>query len=80
MTTQKYRQCKMQRKVDDGLEISVGYVEVDQKLKVGARLSVKTNRQDDWSNGWVVVSLGDPLEKEDIGESDYKHWRDATDI
>jgi len=75
MSKEKYRQCSMERRLEDSVENTVSYIP-EKYAQVGRVLKLK-GESGVWSDGWVVNIVGAILEPPDIHKAIRQH-RDRT--
>lgn len=69
MTKTKYQQCRLRRFCSDGsYQETVLYFPENNKFKVGSKVRYKNRRDEEWSQGWTIISVGDPIEKDSFEE------------
>jgi len=74
--TVKYCQCYMERKTRTGISTMVSYIP-EKFAKVGGVVKLKDD-YGHWTNGWVVLSAGEPTEIPDTPEQMIRRHRDNT--
>ena len=76
---QMYRQCKMQKKVDNGTLVHTAWIP-SSFAKVGKNISLLQNPdkpEEYWDHGWVVLEAGGSMkthEDMDVQRKAQKRW------
>lgn len=80
MKVTHYRQCRMERKINNGVQTLVSWIP-EQYAKVNDILKLK-NEKGDWIDGWKILSVSDPIPASVAEASSRLHrsHREATDV
>lgn len=80
MKVTHYRQCRMERPIEKGVQVLVSYLP-DQFAKTGEVVKLK-NAEDVWVDGWKILSVGEliPASIAEAGSRLHKKHRESTDV